>query len=68
MDEPVVDVMADLLTNVQTVISNFMAWFTSVTTALISNPIIALMFGMGIAILIYKLVVGLVHNIIFYVF
>lgn len=60
MEEPVVDVMADLLSNVQTVISNFTSWFTSVTTALISNPIIALMFGMGIAILIYKLVVALV--------
>lgn len=60
MDEPVVDVMADLLSNVQTVISNFTAWFTSMTSALISNPIVALMFGMGIALLIYKLAVGLV--------
>ena len=60
MDEPVVDVMSDLLSNVQTVISNFTAWFTSLTTALISNPLIALMFGMGIALLMYKLVVKLV--------
>lgn len=60
MDEPVVDVMADLLSAVQTVISNFTAWFTSVTTALIANPVIQLLFGMGIALLIYKLIVKLI--------
>ena len=58
--EPEVNIMTQLLENVQTVISNFTSWFTSVTTALISNPLIALMFGMGIALLIYKLVVSLV--------
>lgn len=58
--EPVVDVLADLLSNVTTVITNFLSWFSSVTTSLIANPLIALMFGMGIAILIYKLVVSLV--------
>ena len=60
MDEPVVDVMSDLLSVVQTVISNFTAWFTSICSALITNPLIQLMFGMGIALLLYKLVVKLV--------
>lgn len=58
--EPVVDVLADLLSSVTTVITNFLSWFSSITTSLIANPLIALMFGMGIAILIYRLVVGLV--------
>ena len=60
--EPEVNIMTQLLENVQTVISNFTSWFTSVTTALISNPLIALMFGMGIALLVYKIVVGLVKT------
>ena len=52
--------MADLLSNVTTIITNFLTWFTSVTTSLIANPLIALMFGLGIALVIYRLVVGLV--------
>ena len=59
MDEPV-DVMSTLLSNVSTVITNFLTWFGDVTTSLIANPLVALMFGMGIALLIYKLVVKLV--------
>ena len=58
--EPVVDVLADLLSSVTTVITNFLSWFSSITTSLIANPLIALMFGMAIAILMYRLVVGLV--------
>lgn len=58
--EPVVDNLADLLSSVTTVITNFLSWFGSVCTSLISNPLIALMFGMGIALLIYKLVIKLV--------
>lgn len=58
--EPVVDVLADLITNVGTIITAFVGWLSTVTTSLISNPFIALMFGMGIALLIYKLVVSLV--------
>lgn len=60
MDEPVVDVLADLLSSVTTVITSFLSWFTSVCTSLIANPLVMLMFGMGIAILIYKLVIRLV--------
>ena len=52
--------MSDLLSTVTTVITNFLSWFSTVCTSLIANPLIALMFGMGIALLIYKLVVKLV--------
>lgn len=52
--------MADLLSSVTTVITSFLSWFSSVCTSLIANPLIALMFGMGIALLIYKLVIKLV--------
>lgn len=59
MDEPT-DIMTTLLESVTTVITNFLSWFTSVCTSLIANPLIALMFGMGIALLMYKLVIKLV--------
>lgn len=52
--------MADLISSVTTIITAFLSWFASVSTALIANPMIALMFGLGIALLIYKLVVRLV--------
>ena len=52
--------MSDLLSTVSTVITNFLTWFSSVCTSLIANPLVALMFGMGIALLIYKLVIKLV--------
>lgn len=59
-DEPVVNVLEQLITNVGTIITAFLQWFTQVATSLISNPMIALMFGLGIALLMYKLVVRLV--------
>ena len=52
--------MTDLISNVSTIITNFLTWFGTVATSLISNPMIALMFGLGIALLMYKLVVRLV--------
>jgi len=52
--------LAALVESVGTIITSFLDWFTEVSTSLISNPMIALMFGLGIALLIYKLVVGLV--------
>ena len=58
--EPEVNVLSDLLSNVTTIITNFLSWFSSVCTGLISNPFIALMFGLGIALLMYKLVIKLV--------
>ena len=58
MNEPTA--LETLLSTVATVLTSFLSWLGSVTTALISNPFIALMFGMGIALVIYRLVVGLV--------
>lgn len=58
--EPEVSVLQTLIDNVTTIITNFLTWFGSVSTGLISNPFIALMFGLGIALLMYKLVVKLV--------
>ena len=49
-----------LLSSVTQVITSFLSWFGSVCTSLIANPLVALMFGMGIALLIYKLVIKLV--------
>lgn len=59
-DTPVVNVMSDLITNVGTIIIAFLGWFEDVATSLIANPMIALMFGLGIALLLYKLVIKLV--------
>lgn len=58
MEEPTA--LETLLSTVTTVITNFLTWFGNVCTSLIANPLVQLMFGMGIAILIYKLVVKLV--------
>lgn len=58
MNEPTA--LETLIDNVTTIITNFLTWFSDVATSLLSNPFIALMFGMGIALLIYKLVVRLV--------
>ena len=52
--------MADLLSSVTTVITSFLSWFSSVTTSMIANPLIQLMFGMLVALVIYRLVIALV--------
>ena len=49
-----------LLSRVTDVITSFLSWFSDVCTSLIANPFVAVMFGMGIALLIYKLVIKLV--------
>ena len=58
MNEPTA--LETLLSTVSDVITSFLSWFGTVCTSLIANPMIALMFGLGIAILIYKLVIKLV--------
>lgn len=52
--------MESLITAVGTVLNGFLDWFNAMSTAMIANPMIALMFGLGIALLIYRLIVGLV--------
>ena len=54
------NVLDTLISSVTTIITSFLNWFSSVATSLIANPMIALMFGLGIALLMYKLVVRLV--------
>ena len=58
--EPTPTPLETLLSSVADVITAFLTWFGNVCTSLIANPLIMLMFGMGIALLIYKLVVKLV--------
>lgn len=60
--EPEVNVLSTLLSNVTTILTSFLSWFASVCTALISNDLVMLMFGISIAILIYKLGLGLVSK------
>lgn len=57
-----VDVLADLLSGVTTVITSFLSWFSSVTTSLIANPLIILIFGIGMALLVTRIVIGLVKG------
>lgn len=52
--------METLVESVTTVITAFLNWFTAMSTSLISNPFVALMFGLGIALLVYKLIISLV--------
>lgn len=54
--------MADLLSAVTTVITSFTSWLTSLTTALIGNPIIQLLFAMIVVFSIVRLVIGLVKS------
>ena len=59
-DTPETSVLDTLISSVTTIIGSFLDWFSEVATSLIANPMIALMFGLGIALLMYKLVVRLV--------
>ncbi len=59
-DTPTPSVLDTLISSVTTIIGSFLDWFSEVATSLIANPMIALMFGLGIALLMYKLVVRLV--------
>lgn len=56
------NVMSDLLSAVTTVITSFVSWISTMTTSLIANPFVQLLFGMLIALLVYRLVIGLVKS------
>lgn len=56
--EPVVDYMADLLSAVTTVLTTFVTWISTITTALISNPIVQLAFAICIIVFIIRMVYG----------
>lgn len=53
--------MADLLSAVTTVITSFTSWLTSLTTALIGNPAVQIMFALGVILLVCRFVIGLVR-------
>ena len=54
--------MADLLSAVTTVITSFTSWLSSLTTALIGNPVIQLLFAMIVVFSLVRLVIGLVKS------
>lgn len=60
--EPVVDVMADLLSAVSTVITSFTSWLSSLTTALIGNPAVQIMFAIAIIFTVSNFVIGLIKG------
>ena len=53
--------MADLLSAVTTVITSFTSWLTSLTTALIGNPAVQIMFALGVILLVSRFVIGLIR-------
>lgn len=57
-----VNYLADLISAVGTVITGFVGWISTVTTSLIANPLIQLLFGMLVAMLVTRLVIGLVKS------
>lgn len=60
--EPVVDTMADLLSAVSTVITSFTSWLTSLTTALIGNPAVQIMFAISMIFLVVRLIIGFIKG------
>ena len=53
--------MADLLSAVTTVITSFTSWLTSLTTALIGNPAVQIMFALSVILLVSRFVIGLIR-------
>lgn len=58
--EPVVDTMTDLLSAVSTVITSFVSWLSSLTTALIGNPAVQIMFAISMIFIVSRFVIGLI--------
>ena len=54
--------MADLLSAVTTVITSFTSWLSSLTTALIGNPVVQLLFAMIVVFTLVRLIIGLVKS------
>lgn len=60
--EEEVSLLSTLLEAVQTVLSNFFTWVTSATTSLIANPVVQLLFGMLVALMVTRFVIGLIKS------
>lgn len=54
--------MADLLSAVTTVITSFTSWLTSLTTALIGNPAVQIMFALAMIYSVIALVIGFIKG------
>lgn len=54
--------MADLLSAVTTVITSFTSWLTSLTTALIGNPAVQIMFAIAIIFTVCRFIIGLIKG------
>lgn len=60
--EPVVNGMSDLLSAVTTVITSFVTWMSSLTTALIGNAFVQIMFAISMILLVINLLVGFIKR------
>lgn len=54
--------MADLLSAVTTVITSFTSWLSSLTTALIGNPAVQIMFALVIIFALCRFIIGLIKG------
>lgn len=55
--------MADIITAIGDTITAFVGWFASVSTALLSNNLVLLILGLGVAGLVFAFVMSLVGKI-----
>lgn len=60
--EPVVDGMSDLLSAVGTVITSFTGWMSTLTTALIANDFVKIMFAISMIGLVISIVIGFIKR------
>lgn len=49
--------MSELLTNIGTILTNLIDWFTQIGSYLINNPIFQIVLGTGIFLLIVRLII-----------
>lgn len=57
------DDMTAFLTAIGTILTSFVGWLATITTALLANEVFQIMFGVLVALLVIGLVVGLAKGI-----
>ena len=55
--------MAEIITSIGTVITGFSTWFSSIATALISNDLVLLIVGLGVAGITFGFVMSIVSKL-----
>lgn len=55
--------MAEIITSIGTVITGFATWFSSIATALISNDLVLLIVGLGVAGITFGFVMSIVAKL-----